>query len=123
MEDVTAPVLTGWSLSASTADTSGGPVTVSVAVTCTDDLSGIAGATVYARQPGGADRFVAGSSSCGGGVGVLSATLSVAIAWPRFATTGGWSLSLVLSDVVGNVASYSYAELVAAGYAAAVTLS
>lgn len=123
MEDTTPPVLTGFTLSASTADTSAGPVAVTVTVSCTDDLSGIAGATVYARAPAGAGRFVSGSSQSGGGAGVLSCSLSVSLTWPQYSVGGGWPLSLVLTDTVGNTANYSYAQLVTAGYAAAVTLS
>lgn len=95
--DTTAPTLTGFSFAPPAITTSGGPVTVSYAVT--DDISGANNVSVLFLSPSGTQQQ-SGSASF---TANTSASGTIPLTFPSGTEQGLWSVSFVLlSDAQGN---------------------
>jgi hypothetical protein len=119
-EDVVPPTLTGFSLNASSLDLSTGPKSVEATVTATDAGVGPETAHVTLRAPGGggngcAPDFLNGTAK--------TATMKCTMTFGQSAVSGTYEVSLVLFDVIGNLRSYSAAELRAAGFQTTLTVT
>jgi hypothetical protein len=119
-EDVVPPTLTGFSLNASSLDLSTGPKSVEATVTATDAGVGPETAHVTLRAPGGggngcAPDFLDGTAK--------TATMKCTMTFGQSAVSGTYEVSLVLFDVIGNLRSYSAAELRAAGFQTTLTVT
>jgi hypothetical protein len=110
VEDTTAPTLTALSVSPSAVDVSAGPQTVRVSATITDDLSGVASASVEFRSPsGGQSQFPFLFHTSGD-------EFAASIEIPQFAEAGTWRPNQVgLRDNAGNARWLSNADLQAMG--------
>jgi hypothetical protein len=112
--DVTAPVLTAFSVSPSSVDARSAPAPVTFAFSATDDLSGVGSVSVRIAGPGSPPVVLGDSVSAGGG---LSASGSVVVVLPQYSASGGWTVTgVTVVDVAGNRAEYSTAALSAAGF-------
>jgi len=99
--DHTAPELTGFSITPSSVDVSGGSATVSVAVSFSDDLSGVIEADVWLIDPDG--KIVAGASISNHTSGdALSGTWSGQLTIPQFSAAGHYSVRVGLTDAAYN---------------------
>jgi hypothetical protein len=106
--DNTGPTVTGASF-LTTIDTTSGPVTLTVTVNATDDLSGLNFGYYYFRAPSGT-QVSAGLSR------ISSTQLRGTITFPQFSQPGTWaSAHCVLYDVAGNSNNTSEEDLAAAG--------
>jgi hypothetical protein len=123
--DTAPPVLRRLEITPAAIDTTDGPATVTVAACITDDLAGLArsypSSSITLRSPSGRrtvetaiDEFrrIDGSAIDG----LYRVTLTI----PQYSETGRWSASLTLVDAVGNSASFSAAQLAAAGLPAGI---
>lgn len=119
-EDVAAPELVSLSVSPTSIDTSGGPVTITATARITDDLSGHASypfsGTQIRFQTAGSTQmvdFVLGDPQRISGDkfdGVYHATATV----PQFAATGTWGIYwVILPDNVGNQRVLNHSQVAA----------
>jgi len=113
MTDTTPPTLTGLTLSSRLIHTSRAPQSISVTLSATDDLSGVAAATIFFEAPTASVRATLRSTNPH--PGQLAATLTGTATWPQYAPTGRWAIRIVASDQCGNLAKVYAAELAAAG--------
>lgn len=107
-EDLTPPTLLDVQFSPETIDTSSGPVTVTVSVHVTDDLSGVQWVVLGFRKPGTTQSIkidIVPSASWGKLIGGdnLNGTYQSDMVLPRYSAYGEWELYYtVLVDNVGN---------------------
>ncbi len=126
--DTAAPQLTTLSITPMTADTTASPVTVTIDVGATDDISGLSDAgslssitLLTPRSAAGPIVTVAGHERISGTPhdGVYRASVEL----PRGAESGEWTIGQVaLTDAAGHTASYANAQLVTLGVAASFTV-
>ena len=110
--DTTPPSLTGLRFAPESISTSGGPATVKVDFTATDDLSGVNYLELSFLSPSGNARQ--------GGVAKFeptkSASKSMEVTFPRRSEAGQWTLSAVLlGDAAGNTLVLDAEGVVRAG--------
>src|SRR5262249_39461404 len=109
IQDTTPPILTAFSFSPTTIDTSSGPARVTVSLSATDDLTGMAFVLVQFASPSGtqvrvADTFTSAPATS------FSTTLDVS--FPQFSETGTWTVQgVVLDDAIGNRRQYYTTDL------------
>jgi hypothetical protein len=119
-EDLVPPTVTGFSLSASSLDLSTGPKSVEAIVTAADPVGGPATVHVRLLVPGG------GGTGCAPDIldgTAKTATMKCTMTFGQSAVSGTYEVGLVLYDVVGNLRSYSAAELRAAGFPTTLTVT
>lgn len=127
-EDVTPPVVTGFSLSPATIDTSAGPATLTLTMQASDDLTGICappslppcGSFISPAQVrlqhSGSQQTKFGLFSLVAGT-LDSGTFEAQVTFPQFSGAGTWDVaSLMVADNVGNIRTYSGAALQALGF-------
>jgi hypothetical protein len=113
--DITAPVLTGLSISPQQVDTGSGPANVTFSVHATDDISGIIHAQVNVVSPSGKIALGIAAQTLLSGT-PLDGTFQPIFNMPAHSETGVWTISSVaITDQVYNRANYSTAQLQAAG--------
>lgn len=112
--DITAPTLVDMSFTPTTIDVSGGPQTVVVTLTATDDLSGMTSFSVSFRSPTFAQsQFANGFLTSGTD---LDGTFTANMVFPQFSETGTWVISNIhLRDRVGNFTNFDTNVLVSRG--------
>lgn len=102
-EDVTGPVLTGFSFSPSTVNTSSGAQTITFNMTITDALSGFEHGTLSLVSPNRGQSVAAVVNSANRTSGTaLNGVYSVVVQVPQYSNVGTWSVYLDLADVTGN---------------------
>ena len=113
--DITAPVLTGFSVSPVSIDTSTGPTAVYATFEVTDDLSGAQAVDLNVVSPveGGADYIVPATLSSGT---ALDGTWQASLALPQYSPGGQWALQVGLADAAGNTRTITSSELAADGF-------
>ena len=99
--DTAAPRVTGLSLGQYEINVSGTSRDVDVAVSFSDNLSGVASATAWLIGPDG--NVVAGNRLWDLSGTTLSGTMSGTLTVPRYAQTGDYSVKVALRDAVGNI--------------------
>jgi IPT/TIG domain len=121
-EDNEAPVLTALSFSPKNVDTTSSAATVTVTATITDNLSGLASASIGFRSPKG--RFTTGHTTLTRISGTAtSGTYEAQVTFPRYVERGVWNVStLQLVDNVGNESVLIPVRLQAKGFPGAVTV-
>jgi hypothetical protein len=118
--DVTAPVLTGVTLSPATVDLASGSAQVRVTLTATDAGVGVSQGNATLTPPSGSGQ------GCGGepqGGPAQNATLVCTISIPAGGAAGRWPLAILLRDAMGNTRQYTSAQLQAAGLPHEVTVT
>jgi hypothetical protein len=119
--DTTPPVLTTFSFTPTTIDTTSGPATVTVNLSGTDDLSGIRYISVAFRSPSGTQwrSFPVGCTT-----GNTTCTASADITFPPYGEAGIWTVYAVQAyDASGNTTAYYTADLVAMGLPTQLTVA
>ncbi len=127
LNDTTAPVLTGFTLGATVFDLGGGPATLSVTITASDDLAGFInngsfgnGSIALRTADGG---YLTGSGSLTQSAGSpTDALFDLVFTLPDTAAPGTYEVGLYLIDRVGNTAFYDAAALALLGFDPAVTI-
>jgi hypothetical protein len=126
-EDLTFPVLAGFSFSPSQVDVTAGAQTVEVLVHATDGGSGVDNFWVALLGPSPAPFVSCGGPSQGNGElasgtpedGVWKCTATL----PKGSTAGIWKLAQVnLADVAGNLVGYTQSKLVDTGLPTTLTV-
>jgi hypothetical protein len=102
------------SFTPTTINTSAGPAVVTVSVSATDDLSGVANVSAVFFNP-------SGTLTASAGIGFSPPATSVSgtgtVTFPQFSEIGTWTLiSVVLRDVLGNFREYQTTELSQLGF-------
>ena len=126
VSDVTPPTLTGLSFTPNSVDVTGGPQTVTVTATVTDNLAGVSSILVQftslavpiQREPLNSLSLarISGTS--------LNGTYRGTLQIPQYSQGGVWKLSVTsLSDAAGNIVSVSAANLATAGFATDLTVT
>ncbi len=120
VQDVTAPVLTALSFPSSV-DVTGGPATVTVSYSATDDLSGVYYFAINFQGPSGG----CGVGSYGYPGGGLSVSSSVSFQLGQFSTPPGTYTvcNLLVQDAVGNPRYYAVADLTALSFPTQFTVT
>jgi hypothetical protein len=129
VSDTTPPHLAAFSGAPGSVDVTAANQTVNFSAHVTDDLSGISFAEVAVTSPSGKQREV-GFGVPQSGVACPSqpfafcdATFAIAVVIPRYSEPGTWSVSVFLSDRVGNSATLATSVLAAAGFSSAFTVN
>ncbi len=111
--DSVLPALSSLAISPSSVETSTGDKTLAFAAGATDGQSGVASVTVTVSAPSGDPRQVTTSLATGT---AASGSWTGSLLLPAYSETGAWSVtSLSVTDVYGNVHSYTHQQLVDAG--------
>lgn len=113
MEDLVAPRLTAFSLSATSIDIRSAPATETVNISVSDELSGITRAMVTLRGPTGPQARYCVLEPTGAPL-VLST--SCALEFQRFGEAGVWNADVTLYDSVGNIRSLDATAIQALGF-------
>ena len=119
-EDVTAPALTGLTVSPATVNLAGGSANVQVTFTATDAGVGVSQGTPALSLNGSGQVCNAGPQ---GGGPRQNATLVCSIAVPSGGAAGRWQLDITLKDELANTRHYTSAQLQAAGLPYEVTVT
>jgi hypothetical protein len=123
VEDAEPPSVTGLTITPSSVNTTAAPQTVTVKGTLTDNLSGVASATIQFQSPNGKQFTSKVALSKASGT-ELSGTWEASVPFERFIQSGTWKVnSLVLSDNVGNEAKLTAAQLEAKALPASVAVT
>jgi hypothetical protein len=118
-QDSTPPILTAFSFTPTTLDTSAGPAVVTASVAATDDLAGVRAVTVSFASPSG--QQIAQSTTLFPPATSVSGT--VAVTFPQFSEVGTWTVSIVrVIDAVGNLSDYRITELSQLGFPTALVV-
>ena len=120
-EDVTAPSLTGVTLDPATVSVASGTAFVRVTLTATDAGTGVNHGTPGLAPPSG--NGMGCSAEPVTGVPQQNATIICHIPIAAGAVEGNWSLSVYISDAVGNSSSYTSEQLRALGFPYEVTVT
>jgi len=102
--DTMDPVLTAFTLSQTAVDTSGGPQSISVNFSLTDDLSGIGSVALYAYDPN--EEFSGPLYTSFPTSGLLSDSYSGSFELPMGSLQGSWNSVLSVRDRTGNSIFY-----------------
>ena len=114
-QDVTAPVLTGFTFSPVTVNTTTSPAAVMVTAQVTDDLSGVMYAGTNFQSPS-RNQASACSGSLISGTD-LNGTWQCEMTIPAFSEAGTWTvLGVEVIDSGGNTKSYNTSDLQALGF-------
>ena len=127
--DTTTPVLTAFSISPATIDTTLSSQDVTFSMTVTDDLSGVANAEFAITAPATTtEKFVTPPPNCiayapSSGTprsGVWSCVITI----PRYSHAGTWTIvQAYATDGVGNHFAYNASALTALGFPSTVTVT
>ena len=98
--DATNPVLTAFSLSPNSVDTSGGPQSIAVNFSLTDDLSGLQSVVLYAYDPN--NQFSSALYTSFPTSGALSDSYTGSFDLPMGSIEGTWNGVLSVRDRAGN---------------------
>jgi hypothetical protein len=119
-QGVTPPKLTAFSLTPATINTSAGPATVTVNFSITGAGQGVSYFEMALVDPSGV--FIQHASRAFPPAPTI--TSSVSIGFPRFSASGSWQVAEVfLMDNAGNTQIMGTADLAAAGFPTALTVS
>jgi hypothetical protein len=115
-QDTTPPVLTAFTFTPTTIDTTSGQAKVTATLTATDDLSGVRYVYVQFRSPSGTQtQLGAGLAACE--PGIAPCTISVDAYFPQFGELGFWTVDKVyVDDAVLNWTAYPTAALAEMGF-------
>ncbi|MDD2853549.1 MAG: hypothetical protein PHY09_16815 [Desulfuromonadaceae bacterium] len=107
-EDVAPPVLTGFSLSPGTINTSTGAQTITATLIITDDLTGFNNGSIWLYAPMSSQyvntHFTGVHRTSGT---AQNGTYQVSLPWPQYSRIGAWKLaSIALYDAIGNAQNY-----------------
>ena len=121
-QDITAPVLQGFSFSPAAINTQTGAQTVTVTAHITDDLSGFAGSRwVSFTSPSGNQHeygyFILTSGNANDGM------YQASVSFPEYGEAGNWNAGVDLRDAVGNERIYLPSDLSALGFPTTVTIT
>jgi IPT/TIG domain/Bacterial Ig-like domain len=123
IEDEAPPALAGLSITPSSVNVASSSQTVTVSANITDDLSGVASASVVFESPNGKQVTAGGEFSKVSGTETNGIYESV-ITFNQFIQSGTWRVRAVsLRDNVGNEATLSATQLEAKGFPATVKVS
>jgi len=107
-QDISHPVLAGFTLSPTEINTSTADRTVYAALTIHDDLTGFESGRIKFYGPGGYQtvKAIFGPDQLVSGDG-LNGTYRVALDWPRYSAIGSWWVGdISISDTLGNTITY-----------------
>jgi len=116
--DTTPPELIAFDFTATSVDVTGGPATVTLTFTATDDLSGFGRISVSFLSPSG--ETAQGSYADFGPAPNVSG--SITVTFPQFIEPGVYTARLDLSDKVWNGQSYGAERLAGMGYPTTLTV-
>ncbi|HEX6370063.1 MAG TPA: Ig-like domain-containing protein [Longimicrobium sp.] len=120
-EDVTAPALTGVTVSPAAVNLANGATYVQVTMRVTDAGVGASHGTAGLTPLSGGGYGCSGNTP--GEVGQQNATIVCAIPFKAGATEGTWKLNVFVMDAVGNSRQYGWEQLRAAGLPYEVTVT
>jgi hypothetical protein len=122
-EDIQAPGLSELKISPASVNVTASAQSVAVTAGITDNLSGVAGASVSFTSPSGKQFTALASLSKVSGT-ETSGTWEATVSFPQFIQSGTWKVStLNLTDNVGNEARLSAAQLEAKALPATVAVT
>lgn len=117
--DVTPPMVSAFSLTPTSVDTTAGPATAAVSFTVADELSGIASVSVQLTSPSGSQNRSCSVAS--DAPAPLSLESACNLQFVQNSEAGSWTVkSLVITDAAGNAATLAAADLT--GYSATLTV-
>ena len=115
-QDATPPVLTGFTFSPMSVNTTTSSAVVNLMAQATDNLSGVALVNVVFVSPSGKYSISSGNLGRTGGTS-LNGTWTNPVTIPAFSEAGAWVVSDVsVIDNVNNLATYSTSALQALGF-------
>ncbi len=122
ISDTTPPTLTALSFSAPSINVSSAPQSLTVNATITDDLSGVNYGYAYFTSPSGQQVFgyFAGYDRITGTD--LNGTYQSTASFPQFLEAGTWTVSVYLTDNVGNQITLSSSTLAGLGFPSTFTV-
>lgn len=116
--DTTPPTVTSLSVSPNALDVTESGAAVTVTATFADDLSGFSTAQITYSSPSGKQSDYGYFSTSG-----VDETFATSVSFQRYAESGTWAPTLIISDGSGNFRTYSPSQLAALGFPATVQVS